>query len=143
VSLSRPSARSRRALRAGVAVLGLMAAGCSGAPGPAAPARPLTQQVANGRFTVTFSGPALQAARGAGLNLPAVVSRALERINAVLPGPHTTIAVGLGPPGTVIPQTGANGMTGRARAGHRLIQADIPGQPPDGRGGLAAAGAVP
>lgn len=114
MSLSRPSAGSRRALRAGVAVLGLMAAGCSGAPGPAAPARPLTQQVAGGRFTVTFSGAALQAARGAGLNLPAVVSRALERINALLPGPHTTIAVGLGPPGTVIPQTGANGYTGPA-----------------------------
>ena len=78
------------------------------------PPRPLTQQVANGRFTVTFSAAALQAARGAGINLPAVVSRALERINALLPGPHTTIAVGLGPPGTVIPQTGANGMTGRA-----------------------------
>jgi hypothetical protein len=78
-----------------------------GPPGPAAPARPLTQKVADGRFTVTFSVAALQAARGAGLNLPAVVSRALERINALLPGPATTIAVGLGPPGTVIPQTGA------------------------------------
>jgi Predicted Zn-dependent protease (DUF2268) len=91
-----------------------MAAGCSGASSPAAPARPLTQKVANGRFTVTFSGAALQAAQGAGINLPAVVGHALERINALLPGPATTIAVGLGPPGTVIPQTGANGMTGPA-----------------------------
>jgi len=101
------------ALRAGVAVLALMAAGCGGASRPA-PVAPLTEHVAGNRFTVTFSGAALQAAQGAGINLPAVVSRALERINALLPGPHTTIAVGLGPPGTVIPQTGAAGATGRA-----------------------------
>jgi hypothetical protein len=91
-----------------------MAAGCSGhgsASSPPASAGPLTQQVANGRFTVTFSSAALQAARAAGINLPAVVSHALGRITALLPGPHTTITVGLAPPGTVIPQTGTAGMT--------------------------------
>jgi hypothetical protein len=91
-------------------VLGLMAAGCSG-HGSASSATPLTEHVADNRFTVTFSGAALQAAQGAGINLPAVVSRALEHIDALLPGPATTIAVGLAQPGTVIPQTGANGMT--------------------------------
>jgi hypothetical protein len=98
-------------------VLGLIAAGCGGhgsAPSPPAPAGPRTEHVADNRFTVTFSGAALKAAQGAGINLPAVVSQALEHINALLPGPATTIAVGLGQPGTVIPQTGTNGMTGRS-----------------------------
>jgi hypothetical protein len=91
-----------------------MAAGCSGASSPAASAAaPRTEHVAGNRFTVTFSGAALQAARGAGINLPAVVSRALEHINALLPGPATAIAVGLAQPGTVIPQTGTFGITGK------------------------------
>ena len=67
-----------------------MAAGCSG-HGSASSAGPRTEHVADNRFTVTFSGAALQAAQGAGINLPAVVSHALERINALLPGPATTI----------------------------------------------------
>ncbi|HJZ26445.1 MAG TPA: DUF2268 domain-containing putative Zn-dependent protease [Streptosporangiaceae bacterium] len=110
MSLPLPSARHRCALRGGVAVLGLMAAGCSG-QGSASSATPRTEHVADNRFTVTFSGAALQAAQGAGINLPAVVSRALEHINVLLPGPATTIAVGLAQPGTVIPQTGAFGVT--------------------------------
>ncbi|MGH3202607.1 MAG: DUF2268 domain-containing putative Zn-dependent protease, partial [Streptosporangiaceae bacterium] len=117
MSLPRPSARQRRALvaaTAGLAVLGLMAAGCSGASSSPALAVPLTEHVAGNRFTVTFSGAALQAARGAGINLPAVVSRALGHINALLPGPATTVAVGLAQPGSVIPQTGTFGVTGPA-----------------------------
>jgi hypothetical protein len=88
-----------------------MAAGCSG-HGSASAAAPLTEHVAGSRFTVTFSGAALQAAQGAGINLPGVVGRALGHINALLPGPATSIAVGLAPPGTVIPQAGTAGMTG-------------------------------
>jgi hypothetical protein len=117
LSLPLPSARRGRALRAGVAVLGLMAAGCGGhgsASSPPASAAPRTERVAGNRFTVTFSGAALQAARGAGINLSAVVSHALGRINALLPGPATTIAVGLAQPGTVIPQTGTFGVTGKS-----------------------------
>lgn len=34
--------------------------------------------------------------------------------SALLPGPATTIAVGLAPPGTVIPQTGTSGVTGKS-----------------------------
>ena len=115
MSLPLPTARRHRcALLAGVAVLGLMAAGCSGhgnASSPPASATYLTEHAAGNRFTVTFSGAALQAAQGAGINLPAVVSHALGHINALLPGPATTIAVGLAQPGTVIPQTGTSGMT--------------------------------
>jgi hypothetical protein len=87
-----------------------MAAGCSG-HGSASSATSLTEHVADNRFTVTFSGAALQAAQGAGIDLPAVVSHALEHINALLPGPATAITVGLAPAGTVIPQTGTAGMT--------------------------------
>jgi Predicted Zn-dependent protease (DUF2268) len=102
-------------------VLGLVTAGCSGhsEPGPAVSARPLTQHVANDRFTVTFSGAALQTAQAAKINLPAVVSRALEHINALLPGPATTIAVGLAQPASVIPQTGTFGYTNQA--GHVTV----------------------
>ena len=115
MSLAWPSARHRCALLACVAVLALMTAGCSShAPSPAAPARPLTEHLANDRFTVTFSGAALQAAQRAGINLPAVVSHALDHINALLPGPATTITVGLAQPGIVIPQTGTFGATGRS-----------------------------
>jgi hypothetical protein len=103
--------RRRAAQLACVALLVLVTAGCSDQPSAPAPARPLTEQVANGRFTVTFSGAALQTAQGGGINLPAVVSRALEHINALLPGPHTTITVGLASAGTVIPQTGTSGFT--------------------------------
>ena len=93
-------------------MLGLTAAGCSG-HGSASSATPRTEHVAGNRFTVTFSGAALQAAQGAGINLPAVVSHALEHINALLPGPATAIAVGLAQPGTVIPQAGTSGITGK------------------------------
>ena len=93
-------------------MLGLTAAGCSG-HGSASSATPRTEHVAGNRFTVTFSGAALQAAQGAGINLPAVVSHALEHINALLPGQATAIAVGLAQPGTVIPQAGTSGITGK------------------------------
>jgi Predicted Zn-dependent protease (DUF2268) len=102
-----------------VAVLGLATAGCSSGHGPspaasavpAVSARPVIEHVANNRFTVTFSSAALQTAQRAGLNLTAVVGRALDHINALLPGPATTVAVGLGQPGTVLPQTGTDGFT--------------------------------
>ena len=106
----------RRAWLACAAVLGLLGVAACGGSGPstAPPPQPLTEHVANDRFTVTLSGAALQAAQQAGINLPAVVGHALEHINALLPGPATTIAVNLGQPGTVIPQTGADGMTGES-----------------------------
>jgi hypothetical protein len=73
------SACHRCALLACVAALGLMTAGCTGqGPSPAASASPLSEHVPGDRFSVTFSGAALQVAHGAGINLPAVVSHALE-----------------------------------------------------------------
>jgi uncharacterized protein YjaZ len=72
----------------------------------------VTERVAQDRFTVTFSGRALQAAEAAGINLPVLVSRALGHINALLPGPKTTITVSYAPAGRLIPQTGTDGVTG-------------------------------
>jgi hypothetical protein len=115
----------------GFGLLALAAAGCSGhasvsahraptrRPTPAsATASPsasasasMTEHVARDRFTVVLGGQALQAAEAAGINLPVLVSRALGHINALLPGPKTTITVNYAPPGKLIPQTGTAGFT--------------------------------
>jgi len=104
------------ALAAGV----IAAAGCSGgqhgAPSRPAAARqplpaPVTEAIANHRFTVTFSGAALQAAKTAGINLPALADRVLGHINALLPGPDTTISVSYGRPALLIPKNGTFGYT--------------------------------
>ena len=47
----------------------------------------------HGRFTVAMSGKALQEARAAGFSLPALIARALARIDAMLPGSRSTITV--------------------------------------------------
>ena len=59
----------------------------------------MTEYLAQDRFTVTFSGQALQAAKAAGINLPNLAGRALGHINALLPGPKTTITVSYAPAG--------------------------------------------
>ena len=110
----------------GFGLLALAAAGCSGhasASAHRAPSRrptlapvttpaPMTEHVARDRFTVVLGSQALQAAEAAGINLPVLVSRALGHINALLPGPKTTITVNYAPPGKLIPQTGTDGFTG-------------------------------
>jgi hypothetical protein len=96
-----------------------MAAGCSGPdrlPGhPASPhpppLAPITENVVNGRFTVAFSGTALQQARAAGFNLPALTVHALGHINALLPGPKTTITVNYARGKALITQAGVYGFT--------------------------------
>ena len=60
---------------------------------------------------MTFSGAALQAAKTAGINLPALVDRALGHINALLPGPDTTISVSYSRPALLIPKNGTFGYT--------------------------------
>lgn len=110
---------SRSALLIGAAAVLLAAAGCSGpgkaathpAPASVAPGPPVTEQVANGRFTVLLSGQAVQAARAAGIDLPGLVSRALNHISVLLPGPKTSISVNYYRPGVLIPQTGTAGVT--------------------------------
>jgi Predicted Zn-dependent protease (DUF2268) len=104
-------------------LLALAAAGCSGqgsasahrAPSgrPTSAPAPVTEYLAQDRFTVTFSGQTLQAAKAAGINLPVLAGHALGHINALLPGPKTTITVSYAPAGKLIPQTGTDGATGR------------------------------
>jgi hypothetical protein len=98
-------------------------AGCSGhstastAPATARQSPPsglVTEHVTNGRFTVVLSDPALQQARAAGINLSGLMARALGHINALLPGPETTITVSYAPPAELIPQTGTSGVTNPA-----------------------------
>lgn len=75
------------------------------------PNKPLTEHFVNGRFTVTMSGQALQEARAAGDNLPALMAHALAHISALLPGPRSTIAVNYARGSALITQAGAYGFT--------------------------------
>jgi hypothetical protein len=96
-----------------------VAAGCSGPGHPSShpvsasrpPPAPITEHVVNRRFTVAFSSTALQQAKAAGINLPALTVHALGRINALLPGPKTTITVNYARGDTLITQAGVYGFT--------------------------------
>ena len=111
--------RGRWVLLTGFAALMFGTAACSGhsiaSHHPASPDQPppapVTEHAANGRFTVLLSGKALQEAKAAGFSLPALTGHALDRINALLPGPKTTIAVSYAHPDRLIPQAGAAGFT--------------------------------
>jgi hypothetical protein len=103
-------------------------AGCSGhttapsRPAAAQPSRsPVTEHMVNRRFTVTISGEALGEAKAAGDSLPAVIAHALARINVLLPGPRSTIAVNYARGSALITQAGVYGFTDpltvRIRAG--------------------------
>ena len=99
----------------------LLAAGCSPAKPPSHPSRPVpvsqattppvTERAAHDRFTVALSAEAVREARTGGVNLPRLVAHALGRINALLPGPRTTIAVNYLSAARLIPQTGTAGVT--------------------------------
>jgi len=107
--------RSRVAVLFCFAFLILGAAGCSGhstTPGhPPAASQSVTVHPVNGRFTVTIDGKALQEATAAGVNLPALIARALAHINALLPGPGSPITVGYARPSALIEQAGVAGFT--------------------------------
>jgi hypothetical protein len=95
--------------------------------------------MARHRFTVTFSAQALEKA---GPGLPQVVARALARINALLPGPPTTITVSYSD--SVIPQTGTSGYTDPGnRNHHHRVRADPGGQPQHDHAAPDAARVVP
>ena len=79
----------------------------SGAGGQAA-----SEGTAQERFTVLLSPQARQLASSVGVNLSRLVANALDRINALLPGPATTIAVTTSSASLLIPQAGASGYTG-------------------------------
>jgi Predicted Zn-dependent protease (DUF2268) len=71
----------------------------------------MTEHLVNGRFTVTMSGEARQEARAAGDNLPALIVHTLAHINALLPGPHSTITVSYARGSDLITQAGVYGFT--------------------------------
>jgi len=75
------------------------------------PIRPVTERAANGRFTVTLTAGAIRAADAAGVSLPPLVARALDHINALLPGPPTDITIGHFSASQVSPQSGTNATT--------------------------------
>lgn len=86
------------------AALAVVTAGCGSGS--------VTSHAAGGRFTVTMSAEAVHRASAAGLSLGQVVMRALGRINALLPGPATTITIGYSQnPKDLIPQLGTYGYT--------------------------------
>jgi hypothetical protein len=91
-------------------------------PGSSAPSR---QSAAAGtaqqRFTVLLSTQARQLASSAGVSLSQLVAGALNRINALLPGPPTVIVVQIGKPSQLIPQAGVNGFTSQA-TGQIILQ---------------------
>jgi predicted Zn-dependent protease DUF2268 len=107
----------RNARRATLSVLVLAAAACSNSPSPPAhPAtthatsEPVTESFVHNRFTVTLSTEALEKASVDGTDLPQVIARSLSRINALLPGPPTAIAVSY-MNSDLISQTGTSGVT--------------------------------
>ena len=71
---------------------------------------PVTESFVHDRFTVTLGVEALEKASAAGTSLPQVIAHSLSRINALLPGPATAIAVSYLNSG-LIPQTGTSGVT--------------------------------
>ncbi len=98
----------------------IAAAGCSGngtssrhrtATSQSPPLQPVTQQLVNGRFTVTISGQALREAETAGDNLPLLIARSLARINVLLPGPRSAITVGYAQGSALITPAGVYGFT--------------------------------
>ncbi len=106
-----------------MAPLSLVAAALlvSAAPPPTHPARtPRGSGLVAHRFLIDLTGEAVSRARAAGVDLEALVDRALTRINALLPGAATTVDVSyllpdhlLVPPsiGSLLPNTGTGGTT--------------------------------
>ncbi len=71
----------------------------------------MTESAAQQRFTVVLSAPARQLASSADINLSRQAASALDRINALLAGPATTITIDTANPSGLIPQAGVNGYT--------------------------------
>ncbi len=75
---------------------------------------------AKDRFDVTFDTGAANRAEEHGANLGQLVAHALDRINALLPGPKTAIFIEYDAAYNVVPQTGTNGFT-NPQTGHITI----------------------
>jgi hypothetical protein len=104
-----------------VPALALTVTGCTSTASPATHppqtsgpgGQPASEGTAQERFTVLLSPQARQLASSAGVNLSRLVANTLDRINALLPGPATTIAVTTGSASLLIPQAGVSGDTSR------------------------------
>ena len=103
-----------------VPAIALAVTGCTSTASPATHppqtsgpgGHPASEGTAQERFTVLLSPQARQLASSTGVNLSRLVASTLDRINALLPGPATTITVTTGSPSLLlIPQTGENGYT--------------------------------
>ena len=66
--------------------------------------------VDQGRFDVTVSANVIGLARNEGIEVTAVVSKALEHVGALLPGPPTSIGIAVGSEG-INPQIGVGAST--------------------------------
>jgi hypothetical protein len=116
------------------AALVLAVAACSNSPGslahpatPHATPGPVTERLVRDRFTVTLGAQALGKATADGTSLPQVVARALARINALLPGPRTSITVSYASSSSqVIPQTGTDGFTDPGTGAITLVFGQTP-----------------
>jgi hypothetical protein len=86
-----------------------VAAGCGAGP-----------TSAKDRFDVTFDTSAANSAEEHGADLRQLVAHALDRINALLPGPKTAIFIEYDAASNVIPQTGTDGFT-NPQTGHITI----------------------
>ena len=118
-----------------VPALALAVTGCTSAASPATHppqtsgpgGQPASEGAAQERFTVLLSPQARQLASSTGVNLSRLVASALDRINALLPGPPTTIAVTTSSPSLLlIPQTGENGDTSRGTGQVFLVFGQTP-----------------
>lgn len=107
--MRRPARGMRSCLLISIAALALVAAGCGAGP-----------TSAKDRFDVTFDTGAVNRAEEHGANLRQLVAHALDRINALLPGPKTAIFIEYDAASNVIPQTGTNGFT-NPQTGHITI----------------------
>ena len=102
-----------------VPAIALAVTGCTGTASPAThppqtsgpSGHPASESTAQERFTVLLSCQARQLASSTGVNLSRLVASTLDRINALLPGPATTITVTTGSASLLIPQAGASGYT--------------------------------
>jgi uncharacterized protein YjaZ len=85
-----PASVSRVAVA--VALVGVLLA-CSGSGGGQPAPAPLTKVMSHGRFTVHFSAGVIEVGRQKQEDIVGSVERALNRIDELLPGPHTSITI--------------------------------------------------
>jgi hypothetical protein len=96
-------------LKAGalVAAASVVLVGCAGV----SPTVPVRVQAAGGRFAVSLTRQVLSESTGHAGALRRLTKEELVRIDALLPGPSTTITVTVGGPDQIVSEIGATGFT--------------------------------